>query len=102
MTLRVRSAGPASEELEAAIRWYETQRRGLGADFYAAVVDCLELIKAHPEAGTAAFPDPKDRRMLVARFPYQIVYRRRSDEVLIIAFAHLKRRPGFWKHRGRP
>jgi hypothetical protein len=37
--------------------------------------------------------------MLVAKFPYQIVYRISADEIRILAFAHLKRRPGFWRHR---
>jgi len=99
VTLHIRTADPASEELEAAVRWYETQRRGLGAEFYAAMVDCLDRIKAHPESGVAVFGDPEVRRALVTRFPYQVVYRLRSSDLLILAFAHLRRRPGFWKHR---
>ena len=34
------------------------------------------------------------------RFPYGIVYRVGHDEILIVAYAHFKRRPGFWKNRG--
>jgi hypothetical protein len=32
---------------------------------------------------------------MVARFPYQIVYRRRPTEIVIVAIAHLKRRPEY-------
>lgn len=99
MTLRIRTADPASAELEAAVRWYETRRRGLGAEFYAAVVDCVDQIKAHPESGAATFGEAEVRRLLVKRFPYQIVYRLRPKDLQIIAFAHLKRRPGYWKGR---
>jgi hypothetical protein len=35
----------------------------------------------------------------VSRFPYQIVYRRRPDEIVIVAVAHVKRKPGYWKDR---
>lgn len=34
-------------------------------------------------------------------FPYQIVYQISPDEILIIAFAHAKRRPGYWRPRPR-
>jgi len=37
--------------------------------------------------------------MLVPNFPYQVAYRLGSDDIRIIAFAHLRRRPGFWRHR---
>lgn len=99
MTRPIRTAAPAAEELEDAVRWYEARRRGLGAEFLAIAGTILNRIKAQPEAGASAFGDPFLRRVLTPRFPYQVVYRVRPDEILIVAFAHLKRRPGFWKHR---
>ena len=99
MTRHIRTAGPASEELEDAVRWYEQHRRGLGGEFFDSVGDALRHIDAHPEAGAMAFGDSNLRRVLIPRFPYQVVYQLRPSEILIIAFAHLKRRPGFWEHR---
>lgn len=99
MTRRIRTAGPASEELKDAVGWYEVRRGGLGAEFFDAVGHTLNLIEAHPEAGAAAYGDPDMRRVLIPRFPYQVVYRLRPTEIVILAFAHLKRRPEFWKHR---
>jgi plasmid stabilization system protein ParE len=96
---RVRTADSASAELEAAIRWYEIQRPALGAEFYAAVLESVQQITTLPESGATAFDDPDVRRVLVKRFPYQVVYRVRPNELQILAFAHLKRRPGFWKGR---
>ncbi|TMA90118.1 MAG: hypothetical protein E6J77_07075 [Deltaproteobacteria bacterium] len=40
------------------------------------------------------------RRFLVRRFPYGLLYRVESDQIFIVAVAHLRRRPGYW--RGRP
>ena len=98
MTRRFHVATPASEELAAAIRWYEERRAGLGGEFYDAVVRTMEHIAEMPEAGSP-IRTLDARRMLVAGFPYQIVYRFEADAVRVIAFAHLKRRPGFWRHR---
>lgn len=99
MTLRIHTVGPASDELKAAVRWYESQRLGLGSDFFESVVDTLKRIETYPEAGSSAFGDPDIRRVVVTGFPYQVIYRFRPNELIILAFAHLKRRPGFWKDR---
>ena len=99
MKRTVRVTEPASDELAAAVRWYETRRPGLGVELFDAIVASIELIEQQPEIGTAAFPDPETRRLLVARFPYQIVYLLDQSEVVVVAIAHLKRRPRYWKHR---
>ena len=98
MTRTLRNLKAAREEFAAAVRWYEEQRPGLGGEFFDAVVDAASLIQAQPEIGTPTL-DRRTRRVLVHRFPYQIVYRLSADETVIVAIAHLKRRPGYWKKR---
>jgi hypothetical protein len=39
---RLQTAKPAAEELEAAVRWYEERRAGLGAEFYEAIVRTMQ------------------------------------------------------------
>jgi plasmid stabilization system protein ParE len=97
--LGVRISEPASDEFTDAVRWYETRRPGLGAELFDAVVESIESIERQPEIGTAIYPDPQTRRVLVVRFPYQVVYRLDQNEIVVVAIAHLKRRPGFWNHR---
>ena len=98
MNRQLHTAGPAAEELAAAVAWYEERRAGLGSEFYDAIVRTMDRIAEMPEAGSP-FRDLKARRMLVAGFPYQVVYPIDSGDIRVIAFAHLKRRPGFWRHR---
>lgn len=31
--------------------------------------------------------------------PYGVVYYATDSEIVIVAYAHEKRRPGYWKHR---
>ena len=94
----LRNLKPAREEFAAAVRWYEEQRPGLGGEFFDAVVHATSLIQAQPEIGTLS-PDHRTRRVLVERFPCQVVYRLAADEIVIVAIAHLKRRPGYWRKR---
>jgi len=99
VTRRLRNLELASAELEAAVRWYEERRRGLGAQFFDAVATTVALIAEQPEVGTLIAGMVSTRRMLLRRFPYQIVYHVTSKHITIAAVAHLKRKPYYWKHR---
>jgi hypothetical protein len=37
--------------------------------------------------------------VVVARFPYSIVYKQDPDKIVIVAIAHQRRRPGYWQRR---
>ena len=99
MTRAIRISEPAAEELSEAVRWYEARRGGLGGEFFDAVVTTLGLIASHPEIGARELSAARTRRVLVSRFPYQVVYRLSESELVVVAVAHSKRRPGYWKHR---
>lgn len=93
-------SGPATAELTAAVSWYESKRRGLGGEFYDAVVRAIDLIREHPEIGTPRTGRLAHRRFSMARFPYTIVYRARESDIYTAAIAHTKRRPDYWENRG--
>jgi len=40
-----------------------------------------------------------ERRFLVSRFPYGIIYSANKDQMTIFAVMNLKRKPGYWKSR---
>ena len=97
MTPAIRTLRAAAEELTEAVRWYEAQRSGLGAELLDAVVETTGRIQAHPDSGTPEVGGT--RRVPVTGFPYQVVYRSLSDGIVIVAVAHSKRRPGYWSGR---
>ena len=39
------------------------------------------------------------RRCLLKRFPYGVIYHLDEQEILVIAIAHLHRKPEFWRNR---
>jgi plasmid stabilization system protein ParE len=90
---------PASQELAAAVRWYEERRPGWGTRFFDAVSHAFDLIERHPEIGSPRRSRPAVRQLAVRGFPYLVVYRARSDDSYVVALAHTSRRPGYWKDR---
>jgi toxin ParE1/3/4 len=92
-------SGPASEELVKAIHWYEQRRKGLGGELFDAVSHTIEVIREHPEIGAARTGRLPSRQLRVQGFPYHLAYRIREHDIYVIAIAHTKRRPGYWKDR---
>lgn len=93
----VRILPQASEELEASISYYESQQPGLGTAFLVEFKRTRERILELPKAARLIRSDL--RRRPVHRFPYSVIYRVSNDEIVIVAVAHRRRRPGFWRGR---
>jgi len=84
--------------------WYEKERAGLGAEFHKAIDAALDIIVENvvplsTVPGIAASRGVK--RLVLRRFPYSVIVRETREEVIVIAFAHTSRRPGYWKNRIR-
>lgn len=94
---RVRILREAEEELTATVRYYEGQRAGLGRVFLNEIRRTRDRISERPSACRVERGEVRARS--VARFPYRIYYRARPEEVLIVAIAHRRRRPGYWRGR---
>ena len=87
----------AEAELVEAALFFESRVNGLGRSFVDAVELTISLIRRYPEIGMAV--DQSRRRVLVRGFPYAVIYQRQPDSILILAVAHLRRRPGYWRAR---
>lgn len=87
----------AEVELWEAVAYYEDKAKGLGIDFESEVERSLHTIRESPER----WPLRHDgtRRYLTHRFPFLVVYIYRTDHIWILAFAHCKRRSGYWARR---
>ena len=101
MTYALKVHPEAAEELLDAIRYYE-ERAGAGADFAGAARRAAQDVMDAPEAWPPVphwAGEPLIRSRRVGQFPYRAVYYVRADEIALIAYAHEKRRPGYWRDR---
>jgi len=90
----------ARAEFDDAIDWYDTQDPGLGTEFLNVVAAATNRAALLPTPGTPVpGVDRSDvrRLLLTPRFPYQIVLL--IPDHAIVAVAHLKRRPHYWRQR---
>lgn len=87
----------AVAEAQAAHRWYRDRSPDAAAAFLAELDDCVAAITEAPErwpeylAGT--------HRYLFKRFPFLLVYRVKDGSAQVLAVAHGRRRPGYWRDR---
>ncbi len=92
----------AAAETREAAAWYEKQTDGLGLEFLADVDDAIQRIRREPDryARLETLPEEENvRRFLLKRFPYAVIYEVGAGEVHILAVAHTKRRPNYWRDR---
>jgi toxin ParE1/3/4 len=87
----------ARKEFFEAADYYEEQVVGLGDNFVDEVEKVLDVITQQPTSGTKI--TKTERRFLVSRFPYGIIYSVEDDQVIIFAVMNLRRKPGYWKSR---
>lgn len=95
--MNVRFLAPAQRELDDAVAWYNEQVIGLGLEFLDELDRAVRRVLAFP----LSYPEiePGIRRCRLARFPYGLIYGVDDETVVIVAVAHLHRRPRYWIDR---
>ena len=87
----------AIAELRQAVRYYEEKSPGLGRRFFDEVNEFIRRIVDHPTRFNERIAGV--RRANLKRFPFHIHYLLETDVIAIVAIAHDKRRPFYWKAR---
>ena len=94
----------AHEELWEAALGYAGISEELGERFLHAIELALESV-LDPAFRWGFYRDRVSQPQIYARsvagFPFQVVYVLRGNEVLVLAYAHERRRPAYWAHRLR-
>ena len=87
----------AQNEVTEAVQWYRERAPFLDREFLNCLENGFSMIKRNPKM----FP-PVHRnyhKVLIQRFPYQIIYTVYDETILILAVFHAKRNPEDWKNR---
>jgi toxin ParE1/3/4 len=87
----------ARAEVAEAVDWYSA-RSVIAASAFVHEVDLvLEQAAEAPERWPKGAHGT--RRLVFPRFPFVLIYRVRAELIEIVAIAHQRRRPGYWKRR---
>lgn len=92
----------AYAELEAAVRWLEGEREGRGRRFYESVQRRVAQASRLPKSGapiTGLGTEYDVRCYTIREFQYRVVTARIENNLVVVAIAHTKRRPNYWRSR---
>lgn len=95
--MRIELHPAAERELIDSAAYYERKISGLGADFLSEFRQALDLFEKNPEIGVVM--EAPYRRVVLNRFTFSVVYRLKGLTLRIVAVAHQRRMPGYWKGR---
>ena len=95
MKLRVVRAD--QDELTEAALFLEARQHGLGVRFLDEVEWAKTTILENPYAAQSL--GGKFWRLRLKKFPFGVCYRILDAVIEIVAIAHERRRPGYWRYR---
>ena len=87
----------AESELIKSVEFYEGRNPLLGDEFLAVIEETIDFICRNPQLGSPG--KFGTRSWKTRRFPFRIVYLEEPNRFLIVAVAHLSRRPNYWRRR---
>lgn len=90
-----RLARSAQDDVRAIVSYYSSQKKGLGLRFADALEQTCNAISENPLMGRPL--SARTRRWLMDVFPYLILYRVLTNDVLILKVVHEKRDPKHWQ-----
>lgn len=88
----------AESEIEEAAAYYESRQKGLGGRLRRDFEQALWRVAVSPGL-SPRFEETGYRFHVLRRFPYVLFYEELNDRIHILAFAHARRRPGYWLDR---
>jgi len=89
----------ANLELQESALWYEARQAGLGGAFLEAVAGVIHEIAGGFDGAPCTRADRAIRCASVPRLPHRVVFVGEGMSVIVLAFAHRRRRPGYWRSR---
>lgn len=102
MSLAQREHPEAVSEFDDAVLSYEDQARGIGLTLIDRAEQARAVRDQWPDAAPR-FETASDgtviRSKAIRGYPYRILYTVAADSILILAYAHERREPGYWLGR---
>jgi mRNA-degrading endonuclease RelE of RelBE toxin-antitoxin system len=97
MAYKITLLDGALEDLDIAFSWYSEIHVELAKDLVFKFKEALSKIELNPFLSqnlSSGF-----RKVNLHRFPYKLIFEINDTEIIVVALAHHKRKPGYWKNR---
>lgn len=101
MNRRIRIEPEAEAELQGAAEWYEAQQDGLGLLLLQQAAEAYQHIANGDHGTPVPHAEGGARRVPIRKFPLWVVFVAHGSDVVVVAYAHPRRRPGYWLARVR-
>jgi toxin ParE1/3/4 len=89
----------ADQEFQEHIGYFISHSLNAAEKFVHEVRLAVDDIRQYPQVGSPISPIVRQR--VLTRFRYSILYVHTDDEIIIVAVAPHRRRPGYWRRRLR-
>ena len=101
---KLRVLAEARQEFADALRWYRGKAPAFAEALALEYRTIVRRARQFPDAGAVETPSESMtvRRHLLHQFPYKVLTVSLPDQIVVIAFAHMKRKPGYWLERVQP
>jgi mRNA-degrading endonuclease RelE of RelBE toxin-antitoxin system len=83
--------------VDEAVEYFDQQRDGLGDRFVRDLQTTTTFVSERPLSGKPLTESVRKARLRT--FKYNVIYVIDSGEIVIVAVAHHRRRPGYWRSR---
>lgn len=80
--------------------YYDKESISAGSKFAEQINATVELIRERPMIGR--LNEFGEWQFKVETFPYNIIYQLEPRRILVMAIAHHRRKPGYWRDDSQP
>ena len=87
----------AETEILQAVAWYAERSALAARAFVQEMMSMVVLADRSPETWPRCFGNT--RRIVFPHFPFDLVFRMKGETIEIVAVAHHRRRPWYWRNR---
>ena len=97
MIRKIKFHPEARKEIQHETRFYRQAGQRTGNRFIEATKKASEQLQDNP----AMWPSMTERLRgnILSQFPFTIIYAFNEDTIFIVAFAHHRKEPGYWRDR---
>ncbi len=86
----------ARQDFAESYAWYYAQSERAADRFETFINEAIEKLRDKPDLGIRL--DDKHRFYRIKKsFPFHLVYRSEPKKIVVVAIAHNRREPGYWR-----